>query len=156
MRQVQTDHANVKVPPPILALLHIIAAFLLARFVPLPFAVPLILEYTGFALVVVGFLFGLGAAVAFRRARTTLDPHRSVSSLVTTGIYRFSRNPIYFGFLLMVIGIPLNAGTYWGVILAPIFILLCSWLVVEREEAYLEKKFGATYTSYKSRVRRWL
>lgn len=156
MRRAQLDHANVKVPPPVLTLLHIIAAFLLARFVPLPFAVPLILEYLGFALVVLGFLFGLGSVVAFRRARTTLGPHHSVSSIVTTGIYRFSRNPIYFGFLLMIVGIPLNAGTYWGVLLAPIFVLLCSRLVIEREEAYLEKKFGATYTGYKSRVRRWL
>jgi protein-S-isoprenylcysteine O-methyltransferase Ste14 len=150
------DHANIKVPPPVLTLLHIIAAFLLARFVPLPFAVPLIIEYIGFALVIIGFLLGLGAVVAFRRARTTLDPRSAVSSFVTSGIYRFSRNPIYLGFLLMVIGIPLNGGTYWGVILAPIFVLSCNQLVIQREEAYLEKKFGAAYTSYKSRVRRWL
>ena len=150
------DHANVRIAPPILTLLHIIAAFLLARLIPLPFVVPRIVEYIGFALVVIGFLFGLGAVLAFRRARTTLDPYHPVSSIVTSGIYRFSRNPIYFGFLLMVIGIPLNTGTYWGIILAPIFILLCNKLVIEREETYLEKKFGKTYTSYMSSVRRWL
>jgi protein-S-isoprenylcysteine O-methyltransferase Ste14 len=98
----------------------------------------------------------VGAVLAFRRARTTLDPYHPVSSIVTSGIYRFSRNPIYFGFLLMVIGIPLNTGTYWGIILAPIFILLCNKLVIEREETYLEEKFGKTYTSYMSSVRRWL
>jgi protein-S-isoprenylcysteine O-methyltransferase Ste14 len=136
------DHANVRIAPPIL--------------IPLPFAVPRIVEYIGFALVVIGFLFGLGAVLAFRRARTTLDPYHPVSSIVTSGIYRFSRNPIYFGFLLMVIGIPLNTGTYWGIILAPIFILLCNKLVIEREETYLEEKFGKTYTSYMSSVRRWL
>ena len=150
------DHANVRIAPPILTLLHIIAAFLLARLIPLPFAVPRIVEYIGFALVVIGFLFGLGAVLAFRRARTTLDPYHPVSSIVTSGIYRFSRNPIYFGFLLMVMGIPLNTGTYWGIILAPIFILLCNKLVIEREETYLEEKFGKTYTSYMSSVRRWL
>jgi protein-S-isoprenylcysteine O-methyltransferase Ste14 len=152
----QTDHANVKIAPPILTLLVIVAAFLLARFAPLPFAVSRAVEYIGFALVVIGFLFGLGAVIAFRRARTTLDPYHPVSSIVTSGVYSFSRNPIYLGFLLMVIGIPLNGGTYWGVILAPIFILLCNKLVIEHEEAYLEKKFEETYTSYKSRVRRWL
>ena len=150
------DHANVKIPPPVLTLLLIIAAFLLARFVRLPFAVPTLVEYIGFALVVLGFLLGLGAVLAFRRAHTTLDPYHPVSSIVTSGIYGFSRNPIYLGFLLMVIGIPLNAGTYWGIILAPIFILLCNKLVIEHEEAYLEKRFGETYTSYKSSVRRWL
>src|SRR5919198_2336245 len=117
------DHANVRIAPPILTLLHIIAAFLLAWLIPLP-AVPLFVRYLGFALVVVGFLLGLGAALAFRRARTTLDPYHPVSSIVTSGIYGFSRNPIYLGFLLMVIGIPLTFGTYWGLILAPIFILL--------------------------------
>ena len=150
------DHANVRIAPPILTLLHIIAAFLLARFIPLLPTVPPIIKYIGFALVVIGFLFGLGAVLAFRRARTTLDPYHPVSSIVTSGVYGFSRNPIYFGFLLMVIGIPLNAGTYWGIILAPIFILLCNKLVIEHEESYLEKKFGEIYTSYKSRVRRWL
>jgi len=150
------DHADVKIAPPILTVLHIVAAYLLAWFFPLPFAVSPIVENIGFALVVVGFLFGSGAFIEFRRARTTLDPHGSVASIVTSGVYRFSRNPIYVGFLLMVIGIPLNSGTYWGVVLAPIFFLLCNRLVIEREEAYLEKKFGDVYTSYKSRVRRWL
>jgi len=150
------DHANVRIPPPILALLHIIAAFLLARLIPLPFIAPSIVKYIGFALVVIGFLLGLGAALTFRRARTTLDPYHPVSSIVTSGIYSFSRNPIYLGFLLMVIGIPLVGGTYWGIILAPIFILLCNRLVIEHEEAYLGKKFGTTYSDYTSRVRRWL
>ena len=156
MKQAQTDHANVRIPPPILTLLFIIAAFLLARFVPLPFSVPRAVEYIGFVLVVIGFLLGLGAVFAFRRARTTLDPYHPVSSIVTSGIYGFSRNPIYLGFLLMVIGIPMNGGTYWGIILAPIFILFCNKLVIEHEETYLEKKFGEVYSSYKSRVRRWL
>jgi len=146
MSQEQAEHANVKIPPPVLALLHIVAAFLLERFLPLPFAVPPIVRYIGLALVVIGFLLGLSAAMAFRQARTTLDPYHPVSNIVTSGVYGFSRNPIYLGFLLMVIGIPLNFGTYWGVILAPIFILLCNKLVIEHEEAYLEKRFGETYT----------
>jgi protein-S-isoprenylcysteine O-methyltransferase Ste14 len=150
------DHANVRIAPPVLALLHIIAAYLLAWFLPLPFIVPSIVKYIGFALVVIGFLLGLGAVLAFRRARTTLDPYHPVSSIVTSGVYGFSRNPIYLGFVLMVIGIPLSSGTYWGIILAPIFIMLCNRLVIEHEEAYLAKKFGTTYTDYTSRVRRWL
>jgi len=151
----QKDRADVKIAPPILTILHIVAAYLLAWFVPLSITVPPILENIGFAFVVIGFLFGLAAFLEFRRARTTLDPHGSVASIVTSGVYRFSRNPIYVGFLLMVIGVPLNSGTYWGAVLAAIFFLLCTKLVIEREEAYLEKKFGDVYTSYKSRVRRW-
>ena len=149
------DHANVKIAPPILTVLHIVAAYLLTGSIPLFLTVPPIVENIGFAFVVVGFLFGLAAFLEFRRARTTLVPHGSVASIVTSGVYRFSRNPIYVGFLFMVIGIPLNSGTYWGAVLAPIFFLLCNKLVIEREEAYLEKKFGDVYISYKSRVRRW-
>ena len=72
------------------------------------------------------------------------------------GVYRFTRNPIYLGFLLMVIGLPLNSGLYSGIVIAPFFAVTMNRLVIEREEAYLEKKFKDVYTSYKSRVRRWL
>jgi protein-S-isoprenylcysteine O-methyltransferase Ste14 len=144
------------VHPPIVALVFIVIAYFLGRFVPLPFAVPLMLRYVGLVMTFVGFLLGIGALNEFRKARTTLDPHGSVKKLVTSGIYRFTRNPIYLGFLLMVIGVPLNFGLYWGIVMAPFYIILMNRLIIEREEAYLEKKFKDTYTNYKSQVRRWL
>ena len=150
------DHADVKIHPPILTLIFIAIAYVAKWVVPIPFAVPGVLRLIGFALVVIGFLCGVAAFLAFRKARTTLDPHGKVSAIVTGGIYRFTRNPIYLGFLLMLIGLPLNSGSYWGVLLAPIFLLSMNSLVIEKEEAYLEKKFKDVYTSYKSRVRRWL
>lgn len=153
---VQTDHANVKIHPPVLLVIHIGIAFLLGRFIPLPLAVPDALRPIGLALGVIGFLLGASAAWQFTKAHTTLDPHGSVTSLVTSGVYRVSRNPIYLGFVLMVIGIPLYFGNYWGIIIAPVMVILFNRLVIEHEEAYLEKKFGDVYTSYKSGVRRWL
>jgi len=156
MTEQQHDYASVKIHPPILVVIHLALAYILARFVPLPFAISPFVKNVGFVCVVIGFLFGLGAMLEFRRMRTTLDPHGNVSAIVTNGIYRFTRNPIYFGFFLMLIGIPLNGGNAWGIILAPIFVLMCNRLVIQHEEAYLEKKFGGVYTSYKSRVRRWL
>ncbi|MCI0608986.1 MAG: isoprenylcysteine carboxylmethyltransferase family protein [Anaerolineae bacterium] len=152
----QIDHADVKIPPPILTIIFIVIAYVAKWTIPIPFVVPNILRNIGFGLIVVGFLLGIAAFLEFRKARTTVDPHGRVSSVVTSGIYRFTRNPIYLGFLLMLIGIPLNSGTYWGLILAPVFIYFINSSVIEREEAYLEKKFGDVYTSYKSRVRRWL
>ncbi len=158
MTEKQNDHANINknVHPPIVALLYITAAFLLGMFVQIPFAVPIVLRNIGFALTLIGFLSGVGAFIEFRKAHTTLDPHSSVSSIVTTGVYQFTRNPIYFGFLLILIGLPLNSGFYWGFPLAPFFIVTMNRLVIEREESYLEKKFGGVYSGYKSRVRRWL
>jgi len=92
----------------------------------------------------------------FGRMHTTLDPHGSVSAVVTSGPYRFSRNPIYFGFLCTLIGLPLALGNVWGVVLSPLLMVSMYQLVIKHEEAYLEKKFKDVYTSYKSRVRRWL
>src|SRR6266516_1305642 len=110
----EQNHPNINrnIHPPIVALFYIALAYLLGQFVQIPLKVPVLLENFGFALVIIGFLLGLAAFNEFRRARTTLDPHGSTSQLVTTGIYRFTRNPIYLGFLLMIIGLPLNSGLY--------------------------------------------
>jgi protein-S-isoprenylcysteine O-methyltransferase Ste14 len=137
-------------------MLFIVLTYSLGRFVPLPFTVPMILRYVGLLLAFVGFLLGISAVLEFRKAHTTLDPHGSVKQVVTSGIYRFTRNPIYLGFLLLLIGVSVNSGFYWGIVFAPFFILVMNRLVIQKEEAYLEKKFGKAYTSYTSRVRRWL
>ena len=154
----EQDHPSISpmVHPPLVAVLFIVLAYLLGYFVRLPFAIPQALQYFGLALAFVGFLLGIGAFMEFRKARTTLDPHGSTKQLVTSGVYRFTRNPIYLGFLLMVVGLPLNSGLIWGLVLAPFYMLTMSRLVIGREEAYLEKKFRNQYTNYTSRVRRWL
>jgi len=154
----EQDRPNISpmVHPPLVAVFFIVLAYFLGRFVPLPFVLPPALQYFGLALTFVGFLLGIGAFMEFRKARTTLDPHGSTKELVTSGIYRFTRNPIYLGFLLMVIGLPLSSGLIWGLVLAPFYMMTMSRLVIEREEVYLEKKFKNQYTSYTSRVRRWL
>jgi len=147
---------NRNVHPPIVALIFIVLALVLGRFVPISISVPVVLRNVGFALTFIGLLCGVGAFLEFRKARTTLDPHGSTKQLVTSGIYRFTRNPIYLGFLLMVIGFPLNSGIYWGIIISPLYITTMNRLVIEREETYLEKKFKEQYSGYRSRVRRWL
>lgn len=149
------DHAEVKIHPPVLLFIHLFGIYLLNKFLPLPFAFPTVLMGVGYALVLVGFGLAFIAASRFMQARTTLDPHGSVSTIVTNGIYGFTRNPIYLGFVCMLIGFPFIFRSYWGLILSPVFMLLMNSLVIQQEEAYLEKKFGETYTSYKSRVRRW-
>lgn len=156
MSQVPVDHADVKIAPPVLMLIHIFAAFLLNWLLQLPFMFPGFLVWLGYALVVIGLALPFSAASRFREAHTTLDPHGSVTEIVTSGPYRFSRNPIYLGFVCFLIGFSFMFRTYWGLILSPLFIVLLNMLVIKYEEIYLQRKFEDVYSSYKSSVRRWL
>lgn len=152
------DHPNTprNIHPPVVTLLFIVLAYFLARVVPLPFVAPAVVRNLGLFLAFFGFLLGMASLLEFRKARTTLDPHGSSKQIVTSGIYHLSRNPIYLGFLWMVIGVPLTSGLYWGIVLAPLYVIAMNHFVIQHEEAYLEKKFGKAYTSYTTRVRRWL
>jgi len=147
---------NKNIHPPFVALFYIVVAIFLHRFLPFSPGASAIVQNIGLGLSLIGFLFGVGAYLEFRKARTTLNPHGSVRALVMGGIYRFTRNPIYLGFLFMVIGFPLTFNSLWGLVTAPFFMTTLSRLVIEKEEAYLEKKFKVEYTDYRSRVRRWL
>jgi len=147
---------NKNIHPPFVALFYIVVAIFLQRFLPFSLGANVIVQNIGLGLTFIGFLFGVGAFVEFRKARTTLNPHGSVRALVTGGIYRITRNPIYLGFLFMVVGFPLTFSSFWGLVTAPFFMTTLSRLVIEKEEVYLEKKFKEEYTGYRSRVRRWL
>jgi protein-S-isoprenylcysteine O-methyltransferase Ste14 len=157
-KRKEKDHpgTSLMVHPPIIALLCIGIAYLLGRLIPLPFAAPAILRYIGLALTVVGVLLGIGAFIEFQKARTTVDPHGSTTQLVISGIYHFTRNPMYLGLLLIVIGLPLYFGLFWGIVTAPVFIFVMDHLVIQHEEIYLERKFKEAYIDYRSRVRRWV
>jgi protein-S-isoprenylcysteine O-methyltransferase Ste14 len=155
-QQKDSPNINKFVHPPILALGYIILGVLLGNYLPILPSLAGTLRVFGLPLALIGFVIGLMGFLEIRKANTTLDPHGSVTTVVTSGIYRFTRNPMYLAFLLMVVGFPLASGSLWGVLLAPFFVLTMNRLVIEKEEAYLEKKFGEPYTSFKRRVRRWL
>jgi protein-S-isoprenylcysteine O-methyltransferase Ste14 len=98
----------------------------------------------------------MGALIAFRRSRMADEPRNTETRLVTSGIYRFTRNPVYLGFLFMQVGLLLNAGSYWGILLTPLMVPLFNRLVIEPEEKSLAHQFGDEYRGYKSKVRRWI
>ena len=104
----------------------------------------------------IGLALGAGAIRMFVKTRTTIVPHHRVSALVTSGPYRFSRNPMYASLALLCLGGALIAGTWWPLVtLIPALAIVRS-MVIAPEERYLKEAFGEQYAAYSERVRRWL
>ena len=108
------DHAGIKIPAPILTIIHITMAILLGLLAPLPIPAPPFVIWLGLGLAALGFILGVLALIEFRRARTTSDPKRPTQNIVTSGIYRYTRNPIYLGFVFILIGLPSQHGNLLG------------------------------------------
>ena len=110
------------------------------------------------ALAVAGACLDLAGLVSFRKARTTvnpLTPQRS-SAVVTTGIYRFTRNPMYLGLALMLLGWAVYLVSPWGLLGPLVFAAYITRFQIVPEERALQSRFGAAYTAYRAKVRRWL
>lgn len=153
------DHANVPVVPPVLFGAGIAAGFLLKWLVPVRLVPPSLKGpfcFAGAGLFLIGAAFGGWAFATFMRARTTPHPNHPVSALVAWGPYRLSRNPMYVGLSVATLGIALIANTPWILATLPLVWSALSRLVIEREEAYLERKFGDEYRAFRARTRRWL
>jgi protein-S-isoprenylcysteine O-methyltransferase Ste14 len=116
----------------------------------------LALRYIGTAIEIVGVVALAIAYSAMARAKTTINPSEHSSTVVTTGLYAYSRNPIYLGWFLFVAGIGFRNASLLVLVIDVVMILLLYWAVIVREEEYLANKFGEQYLSYKRRVRRWL
>ena len=144
--------------PPVLYAALLALALVVQRWV-LPWNLPAgpVVRVIGGVLTIAGLAFGLAAAVTVLRHRTTLAPHHAVAHLVTTGPFRFSRNPMYTGLTAaFLIGPALWIGTWWPLVLLPVCVLAVLRLVILPEEAYLTDRFGDQYVQYRGKVRRWL
>lgn len=112
--------------------------------------------WIGLAALAAGLSLLAAAAVMFVRARTTIIPHRRATSLVTTGPFRVSRNPIYTAFTIVTIGAALMLDTWWPIVTVVPAVLAVRNLVIVPEERHLAEVFGDQYAAYRDRVRRWL
>lgn len=110
----------------------------------------------GVALLVAGLALPLTGAFLFRRRGTAIKPFRVSSVLVTDGPYRFTRNPMYVGLTLALLGVAALMGTLTPLFVIPFFVLVIDRLIIRVEERMLEDRFGDEYRAYKARVRRWL
>jgi protein-S-isoprenylcysteine O-methyltransferase Ste14 len=148
---------EAKVPPPVVALVVALLMWLLSRAAPsLHVDVP---AHNGLAIVLVsaGFIIGISGVVTFLRAKTTLDPTKPhASSLVTWGVYAMSRNPMYLGGLVMLLGWAISLSNALAFLFLPVYVLYINRFQIAPEERVLASLFGSTYAAYRARARRWL
>jgi protein-S-isoprenylcysteine O-methyltransferase Ste14 len=157
--QARSDTSGIRFPPPLVFALGFAVGYGLQRLAPVPL-VPAALHGAergiGWSLVAVGVAL-MGSAVAtFRRAGTSPNPFTPTTALVTRGPYRFTRNPMYVGWVAVYLGATLLTRALWPLVLLPAAVFVMGRRVIALEEAYLERTFGDEYRTYKARVRRWL
>lgn len=152
MRQLEA-----RVPPPIVMLGLMAAAFGIAAATPALTAAPPFKATLSMAAGLSGLALNLAPKIAFRRARTTVNPLRpsATTHLVTSGIYRYTRNPMYLGHALILLGWVLYLGNAMAYAVVPVFIALVSHFQIAPEERALGVLFPE-YADYRRRVRRWL
>lgn len=152
----KTDHASVVANPFVIYLGLAIVAILLQKILPLSFISGVPARVLGVFLIALNFGFGLPALRGMLQAKTSLNPNRPSTSLVLSGIYRLTRNPMYIGLTLIFAGLLVYFQISWGLLFVPLVVWLITIWVIIPEEKYLEKKFGEEYLQYKSNVRRWI
>lgn len=160
MANLDVDNPQLPVLPPVLPLGALVLAIILDWLLPLqllatPVGVNLQVVVGGF-LTVGGIWLAATARRLFEREGTNVIPTQPALKIVTSGPYRFTRNPMYLGMILVLLGISLIFSLEWGVILTPVLWLALDRLIVVREEAYLRRKFGPAYEALLTRTRRWL
>lgn len=114
------------------------------------------LDIPGAVLAVFGLLMISWSALGFFQAGTHLVPFQEATALVTGGFYRFTRNPMYLGMVLMLVGGAFVAGSVGVLVPIPLFVLVIHHRFILAEERFMEQAFGDEYLTYKTRVRRWL
>jgi len=149
------DHPDLPVKPPLVFLLALLVGYLIDRYQP-PRPRPDELVVAGIALVVIAFAIAIWAMRQFHAAGTAVEPWKPTRAIVESGPFAFSRNPIYVSFALTQFGIGLWQNRLAVMLMVIPALLATDRFIIRREEAYLERKFGAAYLDYKARVRRWI
>jgi protein-S-isoprenylcysteine O-methyltransferase Ste14 len=149
---------ELKIPPPALALVVAVLMWLVARASP-GYAI-VFPSRIGFAvgLAIAGVLFSIAGVVAVRQAKTTINPHKphAASTLVTSGVYTFTRNPMYLGLLLVLTGWAIFLSNALACAFLPVFVIYMNYFQIKPEERALTSRFGKDFEEYRKQARRWL
>lgn len=153
----EADRSNAIVRPPLALAAAFLAGLAADWLYPWPLVPPGVPRGSiGTALFAAGLALVAWSFATLRRAGTRVETVEPTTAIVADGPYRYTRNPIYVGMFLGLIGLAIGFDSLWIAIALVPFYLVIRYGVVAREEDYLERKFGDVYRSYKSRVRRWV
>ena len=146
----------LKIPPPLLVLILVISNYFSSKKIDLIF-----LPYQkliSFILLFIGILILINPILKFIKSRTTIDPikFKKVNKLITSGIYKYSRNPMYLGLLMIVISTTIFYLNIFSITTPIIFYFWINKFQIKREEIFLTKKFGKEYLLYMTKTRRWI
>ena len=143
-------------PPPLIFIAGLIVGFALDFFWPVPLVPMEIRIYAGGFIILISFVPAIWMMRLFIKARTNLDVRKPTHKIVTSGPFRWTRNPAYLSLSLLVLGIAIVADSIWVLLLLVVAMIVTHYKVILREESYLEQKFGVEYLEYKASVRRWI
>ena len=144
------------IPPPLYYIAGLAGGMAVNSLVAIPLGGRPATSVAGALIAAAGLALSFAGIAAVIRHRTTIVPHRPVATLLTSGAYRLSRNPMYTGLAIAYLGLALLFGSWWPLMIWPLVIVIVHQLVIRPEEEYLTRRFGQNYTDYQSRVRRWL
>ena len=150
------DNAKVKLAPPIVFLGLGLIGVGMEYVAPLSIGIDSPANYLGLGVIIISIAGLVLMAKLFKRHETAVEPWESTSKIISTGPYRYSRNPIY----IIACGVPIGLGivfnTYWALFAFIPALIVVYYTAIKKEEKYLETKFGQDYLDYKAKVRRWL
>ena len=146
----------IKIPPPLIVLVLIVSIYFSSKKIDL-INIPLQLEISIFILSA-GILIFVNPVLQFIKSKTTVNPiqFEEVNKLVTSGIFKYSRNPMYLGMLMIVLSTSIFYLNLYSILTPLLFILWINKFQIKREEEFLIEKFGDEYLSYKKKTRRWI
>lgn len=142
--------------PPMIALVLIILTLILHFTFPIRKIISFPYSLTGILLIILGLLVSVWGGKTFQKLKAPLIPGTKPTKTVTSGPFRFSRNPMYLGFVLILIGYGIILGSIIGFLAAVIFFLIMHFALIPFEEKLMKKHMGKKYLAYKSKVRRWI
>ena len=146
----------IKIPPPLIVLVLIVSIYFSSKKIYL-INIPMQLEISIFILSA-GILIFVNPVLQFIKSKTTVNPiqFEEVNKLVTSGIFKYSRNPMYLGMLMIVLSTSIFYLNIYSILTPLLFILWINKFQIKREEEFLIEKFGDEYLSYKKKTRRWI